>query len=231
MTKKKAISLLSGGLDSVMSLVVSLKIYDIEQAVFFDYGQKALKKEINAVNKICEFYKIPYKVVKLDWLKDITNTSLVKAEEMVPEYTVEELESDMSVLKNSARLVWVPNRNGVMLNICGAYADSLSCDTIIFGANAEEASTFPDNSTDYVNQVSKTFSYSTSNGVIVEAPLSEKTKTEIVSLAIAYNVPFDFLWSCYYAYDKHCGKCESCVRLQRALNNNNCNDIWRSISL
>jgi len=230
MTKKKAISLLSGGLDSTVSLLVSRLSYDVNQAIFFDYGQKSLINEIKSVNKISEFYEVPYKIIKLDWLKEITKTSLVRREKALPEYNIKKLDSELSVLKDSAKSVWVPNRNGVMLSICAAYADSYDCDAIIFGANAEEASTFPDNSLKYVDKISETFSYSTSNGVKVVAPLVKKTKTEIVTIALEHKMPFDMLWSCYLSEDKHCGKCESCARLKRALINNDQQEIWRSIS-
>jgi len=229
MNRQSAIALLSGGLDSTVSMVVSIKNYDIKLALFFDYGQRSIKKETMAIENICKHYKIPYKVIKLDWLKEITHTSLVNQEQSLPEYTMENLNSNVSTLKNSAKAVWVPNRNGVMLNIAAAIAETINCNTIIFGANIEEATTFPDNSSDFAEKLTEVFSYSTSNGVKVEVPLVNKDKTEIVSLAIKNNIPLNLIWSCYSGGDKHCGKCESCARLKRALVNNNKLELWQEI--
>lgn len=230
MTKRAAISLLSGGLDSVVSLVVALDSYDVKLVLFFNYGQRSLENETKAVKNICQYYKIPYKVINLDWLKEITATSLVNKDKLLPEYTVDKLNSSMTVLKDSAKAVWVPNRNGVMLSIGAAFAESLGYKFLIFGANLEESATFPDNSEEYVSKLSETFSYSTSNAVEIVVPLANKTKTEIVELALKYNVPLKFLWSCYDSGDKYCGKCESCARFSRALINNNQQELWKEMS-
>ena len=73
----KSIILLSGGLDSLVSLGIKYKELNIDLALTFDYGQKSLDKEIQASKKICKFYNLKHEVIKLDWLKQITKTSLV----------------------------------------------------------------------------------------------------------------------------------------------------------
>ena len=76
----KSIILLSGGLDSLVSLGLSKEKYNVTLALTFDYGQKSVVQEILASKKICEYYGIEHKVIKLDWLKDITHTALVSEE-------------------------------------------------------------------------------------------------------------------------------------------------------
>ena len=71
MTNNKAIILLSGGLDSVVSLSEATKKYNIEYALTFDYGQKALKQELKASEDISIYYNIKYNIIKLDWLKKL----------------------------------------------------------------------------------------------------------------------------------------------------------------
>ena len=75
----KSIILLSGGLDSVVALAYSKEKadYNVELALTFDYGQKTASSEINASKKVAEYYSVKHKVIKLDWLKEITNTALV----------------------------------------------------------------------------------------------------------------------------------------------------------
>src|SRR5574344_1468096 len=105
----KSIILLSGGLDSLVSLGISKEKFNIELALTFDYGQKSAKEEISASKKICDYYKIEHKIIKLDWLKDITQTALVSGVN-IPIVSEEDLHSKKFV-ENSAKAVWVPNRN------------------------------------------------------------------------------------------------------------------------
>lgn len=219
----KSIVLLSGGLDSFASLAIAKNEYNIELALTFDYGQKSVQQEIAASKKICNYYKIEHKIIKLDWLKEITQTSLVSEKE-VPKTTLEDLSSDEFVNK-SAVSVWVPNRNGAFLNIAAAYADSYGFDYIIFGANKEEGTTFPDNTQEFIDKINASFEYSTLKKTKVLAPLINSDKNDIVKTAIGHKVPLELTRSCYSTLEKHCGICESCVRLKRALEENNCKEI------
>lgn len=209
----KSIILLSGGLDSLVSLGLKKEELNISLALTFDYGQKAVKKEIAASEKICKYYGIELKVIKLDWLKDITRTALV-SENDVP--SGKELE-DSSM---SAKSVWVPNRNGLFLNIAASFADSFGYDCILIGANKEEGQTFPDNTMEFVEAVNKELLYSTMKQPKIIAPLINYTKNDIVMLALKNNIPLDLTMSCYQEGEGHCGICESCTRLKNALEAN-----------
>ncbi len=209
----KSIILLSAGLDSLVSLGLKKDELNIELALTFDYGQKAAEKEIQASEKICKYYNIKHEVITLDWLKNITKTSLVSNEE-VP--AGDELKSP----EKSAKSVWVPNRNGLFLNIAGAYADSYGYKYILIGANKEEAQTFPDNTADFINSVNEEFKYSTLEKPEIIAPLINYNKNDIVMLALKNKLPLELTMSCYNGGDKHCGICESCTRLKHALQAN-----------
>lgn len=206
----KSIVLLSGGLDSLVSLGLKAKELNVKLAITFDYGQKSAKKEIESSKKICEFYGIDHKIIKLDWLRDITQTSLVSDKE-IP--TGKALDDE----KESAKSVWVPNRNGLFLNIAGCFADSYGYEYIIIGANKEEAGTFPDNTKEFIDAVNKEFEYSTQNVPKIVTPLINYTKNDIVMHALENNVPLEMAMSCYQDTEGHCGMCESCRRLKNAL--------------
>lgn len=214
--KNKSIILLSGGLDSLVSLGVSKEELNIELALTFDYGQRTAKKEIAASKAITEYYSIDHKVIELPWLKEITSTSLVNRSEELPDLDITQLD-DPVLTQDSAQKVWVPNRNGVMLNIAAAFADSMRFTHIIFGANKEEATTFPDNSEDFIKKINSAFEYSTLVKPEIVAPLAKFTKKETVKLAVEKGVPLNLLRSCYTDEEIHCGACESCLRLKRAL--------------
>ena len=205
---KKAIILLSGGLDSLVALGFPQNDYKIELALTFDYGQKSAEAEIEASAKICEHYNIEHKVIKLDWLKEITKTSLVSEDE-IPTSNLGTAES--------AAAVWIPNRNGLFLNIAAAFADSFKYDYILFGANKDEGATFPDNTENFRAEISKVFETSTLKKPKVVAPLINYTKNDIVKIAMENDVPLELVRSCYAGGEKHCGECESCRHLKRAL--------------
>ena len=208
---KNAIILLSGGLDSLVVLGYPQKKYQINLALTFDYGQKSAKQEIIASRRLCEYYNVEHKVITLEWLKDITHSALV-SESSIPTHNLGTY--------SSAKAVWVPNRNGLFLNIAASYADAYEFDYILFGANKNESTTFPDNTEEFRCQISETFKTSTLQQPVVLAPLINYTKNDIVKIAIENGMPLQFVRSCYGSGDKHCGKCESCMHLLNALRNN-----------
>lgn len=204
----KGIILLSGGLDSLVSLGIGIEKYGISLALTFDYGQKAVEQEISTSKNICDYYKIEHKVIKLDWLKEVTHTALVSNEDL-PE--------GIDNPEQSAKSVWVPNRNGLFLNIAGSFADGNDYDYIIIGANKEEGQTFTDNTQEFIDKINAEFEYSTQKHPKVVAPLINSDKNDIVKLALEHKIPLEFVRSCYASGEKHCGKCESCTRLKNAL--------------
>lgn len=210
----KSVILLSGGLDSLVSLGLKKEELNITLALTFDYGQKSAKQEIETSKKICEYYNLEHKVIKLDWLKDITHTALCSDIE-VP--TGEALDNS----ENSAKSVWVPNRNGLFLNVAGSFADANDFDYILIGANKEEGQTFPDNTQEFIDAVNQEFKFSTRKQPEVVAPLINCVKNDIVMLALKNGVPLELTRSCYQGAEKHCGICESCMRLKSALEANN----------
>lgn len=210
----KSLILLSGGLDSLVSLGLKQKEYNITTALTFDYGQKSVASEVEASKKICDYYGMEHIVIRLDWLKNITHTSLV-SEEDIP------VGKELDNPEESAKKVWVPNRNGLFLNIAGCYADSFGYDYIFIGANQEEAVTFPDNTAEFINTVNAEFEYSTMVRPKVVAPLINFNKNDIVKKALEAGVPLELTQSCYKNSAGHCGECESCTRLKNALKANN----------
>lgn len=210
----KSLILLSGGLDSLVSLGLKKEELNITLALTFDYGQKSVQQEIQTSKKICDYYNLEHIIIKLDWLKDITHTSLV-AEGNIP--TGESL----VLSERTAKSVWVPNRNGLFLNIAGSFADSEDYDYILIGANKEEGQTFPDNTQEFIDSINAEFLYSTRKHPKVVAPLINYVKNDIVMLALKHGIPLELTSSCYQGGDKHCGICESCLRLKHALEANN----------
>lgn len=216
-----AIILLSGGLDSLVSIKKSA--VNIKLGLIFDYGQNAFEYEKNAAQKIADFYGFSLKTVKLDWLKEITNNGLSQNDKMFSPKDI----NDIDELQKSMKSVWVPNRNALFINIAASYCEAMNIDSIIIGANKEEGKVFKDNSPEFIENCNTLLKSSTNKKIKVVAPLLNMNKNEIVEYALKENVPLQFIYSCYSGKEKHCGVCESCMHLKNALLYNKKEDLLK----
>ncbi|MDO8462353.1 MAG: 7-cyano-7-deazaguanine synthase QueC [Deltaproteobacteria bacterium] len=212
---KGSIVLLSGGLDSAVSALLTAKEFPCRLALTFDYGQRAATREKEASAKIAKRLGVEHKTLTLPWLKELTTTALVETKKDLPQLKASQLD-DPTATDESARAVWVPNRNGLFLNIAAVYAEALGFDWIVTGFNAEEAKTFSDNSSPFVETANRFFSFSTRKKVQVCSQTQDLMKSEIVQKGIELGLDFSNLWSCYEGGEKWCGRCESCLRSMRA---------------
>jgi len=215
---KKGIGLLSGGLDSSVSLAIAKrKRINIIFALTFDYGQKSILQEIKAGRKICLYLNIRHKVIKLEWFKNLVKElPLVNKKRKVPHLFISDLNKSV-ITSKSAGDVWIPNRNGIFINIAAAFAESANADYIITGFNKEEAKTFPDNSPGFIKATTKALTWGTRNKVKVVSFTIGMDKFDIIRKGIELKLPLKYTWSCYAGGSNPCGKCESCVRKERAL--------------
>lgn len=206
MKNNSAIILLSGGLDSLVSLAIAKKELDIKLALTFDYGQKAFLEELEASKNIAQYYNIKHKKIELNFLKEILDNALTNPKKT----NLDDFNS-----------VWIPNRNGLFLNIAALYCDNFGYDYIIFGANKEEAVQFPDNSSEFIEKGNDFFKFSTLQKPKLFAPCLSFDKIDIINYAIDNNLPLNLIKSCYDSNintnKKHCGKCMSCKLLMNAI--------------
>ncbi|OGQ47622.1 MAG: 7-cyano-7-deazaguanine synthase QueC [Deltaproteobacteria bacterium RIFCSPLOWO2_02_FULL_46_8] len=219
---ERAVTLLSGGLDSFLSTSLAKKECDTVLGLTFDYGQKAVKQEIKAAQKMAKEWRIKHQIVDLPWLKTLGHSALTSAQTLLPRFHGSEKLSDKKTTEKSAEAVWVPNRNGVFLNIAGAFAESLGATVIITGFNREEAATFPDNGSEFVHRINRALELSTFlYPPKVKSYVQSLTKTEMVEKLLSLDLPLDNFWSCYEGEEKMCGTCESCARSITAFKANN----------
>ncbi|MDD4169769.1 MAG: 7-cyano-7-deazaguanine synthase QueC [Desulfotomaculaceae bacterium] len=211
----RSIVLLSGGLDSAVSLAHGRQESEVALCLTFNYGQHAAPKEIEAASNLAAYYHLSHQIVDLPFLGEITGTALVQGETVLPEPELALLDDPVAA-GASASQVWVPNRNGLFINIAAAFAESYGAGLVVAGFNREEAATFPDNSADFVRAANSALSYSTLNQVKVVSYTQLLSKADIVKLGMRRQVPFQYIWSCYRGGEKMCGRCESCLRFKRA---------------
>lgn len=203
-SRAQSIALVSGGLDSVVSLACAVVERDVRLVLFFDYGQRARASERVSAMSAANYYGIPFADVDLRWLESLAPAGMQSTgRDDAPLRTLDD--------------VWIPNRNGVFLNVAAAYAEARGCATVVTGFNREEAMEFPDNGSEYVARVNAALALSTRNGVRVESFTLDLAKREIIRLGLARRAPLSIVWSCYRAGERMCGACASCVRLRAAL--------------
>jgi 7-cyano-7-deazaguanine synthase len=214
----QSVILLSGGLDSAANLAFCRAKDDPVLALTADYGQRAAAREISAAKALADHFDVPHRVVDLRWLGDLGGSALTEKARTIPDLETARLDERAEAEKTAAA-VWVPNRNGVLINVAAAFAERIGATQVVVGFNAEEALTFPDNSTEFLNRSTSALEYSTRDRVKVRCYTDRLTKTQIVAelRMLERAFPFEKLWSCYLDGVRPCGACESCRRSARAI--------------
>jgi 7-cyano-7-deazaguanine synthase len=218
MNRARSVILLSGGLDSAANLALCVERDLPVLCLTVHYGQRAVRRECEAAQAISRYYGVEHKVLDIQWLGLLGGNSLTDPTRAMPAPETRMLDDLPSSLE-TAKAVWVPNRNGLLINAAASFAESLGCTQIVVGFNREEAATFPDNSADFMERATRALALSTANHARVACYTIAQDKREIVAtlsrLEMAF--PFDLLWSCYEGGKTPCGRCESCRRSARAL--------------
>jgi 7-cyano-7-deazaguanine synthase len=191
---------------------------NVRLALTFDYGQRAAAREVERAGLLAAHFGVAHEVVRLPWFAKFTHTALLGRGE-VPVGREVGID-DRARSEKTAERVWVPNRNGVFLNIAAGFAEGLGAGLVIPGFNREEAQTFPDNSEEYLRALDEAFKFSTGERVKTHCFSTGMDKTQIVADADNAGVPLFLLWPCYFSGEEWCGECESCQRFKRALEAN-----------
>jgi 7-cyano-7-deazaguanine synthase len=213
-----AVVLLSGGLDSAVNMAVETQENKPSLALTVDYGQRGAGQEGRAAGRIASHFGVKHQVVSLPWLRRLNTSALGDNEKTLPQLSAADLDDagPDSAAAKSAAAVWVPNRNGVLINVAAAFAETIGTRRIVVGFNIEEAATFPDNSLEFARAATAALHYSTSNQAQVITHTAEEDKTRIVARGLELAAPLEIVWSCYEDGIEHCGICESCMRVRRA---------------
>ncbi|MES2963849.1 MAG: 7-cyano-7-deazaguanine synthase QueC, partial [Bdellovibrionota bacterium] len=214
MAEPSSVVLLSSGLDSTVNLYEAREKSRVALALTIDYGQRAAPRELEYAARIAKEAGVPHKTLSLPWFTEFTKTSLVNRENAVPTAGDVSID-DPNVSEKTAKAVWVPNRNGILLNVAAAFAEGLGAGWVVPGFNIEEGATFPDNTQAYLDSLTHAFAYSTSNHVRAICFTTALDKTAIVKRGRELKAPFHLMWPCYLAGEKPCGQCESCLRFDR----------------
>ena len=202
---KKAVVLLSGGLDSVTALSIAKEQGFECYTLSFNYGQRH-STELNAAKIIsAQNGAVEHKVIDID-LTAIGGSALTDDKIDVPE-----------TLEEGIPVTYVPARNTVFLSIALGWAEVLSADAIFVGVNAVDYSGYPDCRQDFITAFEQLANVATKAGVEgnklnIHAPLMKMSKSDIIQEGIRLGIDYSLTVSCYQADQdgKACGKCDSC---------------------
>ena len=211
-----AVALLSGGLDSLVAATHAARHGGLALALTVDYGQRAFIRERDAARAVAEILGADHNVVDLTFLGGLGASALTRRDRDLPVTDSTDLDR-REAAEDRARSVWVPNRNGIFIQVAAAFAQDRGLGRVIVGFNREEAVTFPDNRIEFLEASTSALAFTLNRPVSVESPTALLDKPGIVKLGLRLGAPLRRIWSCYDGGERHCGRCESCLRLRRAL--------------
>ena len=200
---KKAVCVMSGGMDSTLSAyMMKEKGYEII-AVHFNYDQRTQSKELECFEKIAKDLDVKEKyILDLDFFKHLGASALTDTNIDVPVSGVEE----------GVPVTYVPFRNGIFLSMSAAIAEKEGAEVISIGVVEEDSSGYPDCRELYIQSMQDSINLGTKDETQIEIkmPLVHLQKSQIVKKALSINVPLELTWSCYKNEERACGVCDSC---------------------
>lgn len=193
---KRAIVLLSGGLDSATCLYLAKKKGFSPTCLIFDYQQRHYR-EIDSAKKIAMKAGCKYLICKINlpW----KGSSLLDARCKIPQKT------------RAIPSTYVPARNIIFLSFALSYAEASRAEAVFIGANARDFSGYPDCRPEFYRSFRNLVKTGIKDKTIqIITPLINKTKAEIIRLAHRLAVPYELSWSCYRGLRRPCGLCDAC---------------------
>jgi 7-cyano-7-deazaguanine synthase len=211
MAGRRAVAVVSGGLDSTtMAYSLRAQGYTLS-AISFDYGQRH-RKELGFAERIAAELDAPWTLIDLraaGLTRVLTGSALTDRTVTVP---------DGHYADESMKITVVPNRNAIMLSIACALAVTREAGAVAFGAHTGDHFIYPDCRPEFVRAFESMVNVAVEGLASIEilAPFLSMTKTDIVKLGDQLHVPFERTWSCYKGGALHCGLCGTCFERREA---------------
>ena len=206
----KAVVLLSGGLDSTVTLAAAIDDGTAPIALSFRYGQRHTK-ELDSAEAVCIHYGIEHRVIDID---------LSSFRSALTDSNIDVPLDRKGKLQDEIPITYVPARNIIFLSIAAGVCESIGAEAIYIGANAVDYSGYPDCRPEFFKAFEEMLSVGTKVGVEgkrieIRTPILDLSKADIVRKGKELNAPLHLTWSCYKGGEKACGRCDSCkIRLK-----------------
>lgn len=221
----RALVLFSGGVDSATCLGLAIKKYGRGNvtALSISYGQKH-KKEIEASEKIAEYYQIERLYLDMAEIFAYSNCSLLShSDQEIPREAYAE---QLKKTDGGPVSTYVPFRNGLFLSGAASIALSRGCGVIYYGAHSDDAAgnAYPDCSGAFHEAMGRAVYLGSGGQLKIEAPFVNWTKADVVKKGLELGVPYELTWSCYEGNEKPCGTCGTCIDRAKAFASNGVED-------
>ncbi|WP_448525543.1 7-cyano-7-deazaguanine synthase QueC [Parathermosynechococcus lividus] len=213
MTTKKAVVLLSGGLDSSTVLFRAKALGYACYALSFNYGQRHQQELTSAIAIAAAAGVVQHHVIQFD-LRLWGGSALTDQTIDLP------CDRDLNTMSQEIPVTYVPARNTIFLSFALAYAEAVHAQSVHIGVNALDYSGYPDCRPDYIAAMAEVYRLGTKQGregnpIEIICPLIDLHKTDIIRLGNEYGVPWEKTWSCYSDGGAHkparaCGRCDAC---------------------
>jgi 7-cyano-7-deazaguanine synthase len=215
--ERKAVVLLSGGMDSCVSAAIARERHGSGNIALLHagYGQRTERRERRAFDHIADFYGVRERlVVQLDHFRAIGGSALTDIEIAVPENEL----GAAGPQSSSIPVTYVPFRNAHFLSVAVSWGETIGAGAIYIGAVAEDSSGYPDCRPEYYRVFQELVRAGTRPETHIEivTPVITLRKSEIIRRGIEMRAPLHLTWSCYQGEDAACGACDSCLLRLRA---------------
>lgn len=205
--EKRAVVLLSGGLDSATTLYAAKARGYRCRALVVDYGQRH-RREVQAARALARAAGCPAMVVRIRFPGG--GSALTDRARAVPQ------KRSFREIGRGIPVTYVPARNTIFLSLALGYAEVLGAEAVFIGATAVDFSGYPDCRPEYYRVMERVFRLGTKAGISgqpvrIVAPLIRKSKAQIIRLGKKLRVPFSQTWSCYVGARRPCRRCDSCL--------------------
>ena len=202
----KAVILLSGGLDSTVCMAYAKEAGYELYPISFNYHQRH-SIELESAKQVAKFYNVARHIVIETNMNDIGGSALTDTSIEVPDGNMESTEIPVT---------YVPARNLIFLSYALSYAEAIGAERILIGVNALDYSGYPDCRPAFIEKFQQVANYATKataadhKEILIETPLLNLSKKEIVELGTRLGAPLHVSHSCYRGGEKACGVCDSC---------------------
>ena len=206
---KKAIILLSGGMDSCVSASCAKQDGFKLSFLHINYGQKTEQKELESFNAIADFFNVTDRlIIDMQYFSEIGGSSLTDSNIDVAKGNLENKKIPIS---------YVPFRNANILSAATSWAEIINAKVIYIGAVEEDSSGYPDCRRTFYDAFEKSIEEGTrpDTSIKIISPLIHLSKKEIILKGIELKSPLELTWSCYKNENKPCQKCDSCLLRER----------------
>lgn len=214
---RKAVVLLSGGMDSCVSTAIARERHGTEKLALLhaSYGQRTQNRERRAFEEIADFYGVRDRlIVQLDHFRAIGGSALTDEKIAVPENELGASGPHSSAIP----VTYVPFRNAHFLSVAVSWAEAMGAGAIYIGAVAEDSSGYPDCRPEYYRVFQELIRAGTRPETQIEivTPVIALKKSEIIRRGVELGAPLHLTWSCYQDEEAACGACDSCLLRLRA---------------